>query len=90
MTAKPCREDEAYDAGLLAGFEDGLNEGHARGDAQASLARLDLEIAWSLLRRVEWVQPFSNANPECPICGGRRHLGHIGGCEIAAALDGAR
>ena len=45
MTAKPCREDEAYDAGLLAGFEDGLNEGHARGDAQASLARLDLGLA---------------------------------------------
>lgn len=55
----------------------------------------------ALLRRLEFVQPMSNANPECVICGGRRHWaadregapgseiderGHVKGCSLAKAI----
>jgi hypothetical protein len=46
MSGRRGREDEAYAAGRLAGFEDGLEAGLsecARVEARASLARLDLE-----------------------------------------------
>jgi hypothetical protein len=41
-----------------------------------------------LLSHVEWVQPHSNSNPECSLCGGRQHNGHHEDCALDKALRG--
>lgn len=56
--------------------------------------------AMIILRGLEFVQPMYNGNPECPVCGGRKHWaggidkeisdidkhGHYKHCELAALI----